>query len=71
MYTGTSFVLIYAATHACMRDACFCLQVLLDGLPVHEYDHHWLHRNVSIVGQEPTLYARSIRENIIYGMEGE
>ncbi|CAN0072557.1 unnamed protein product [Ectocarpus sp. 4 AP-2014] len=46
-------------------------QVLLDGLPVHEYDHGWLHRNISIVGQEPTLYARSIRENIIYGLEGE
>ena len=47
------------------------LQVMLDGIPVHEYNHHWLHKNISIVGQEPTLYARSIRENIIYGLEGE
>eukprot|EP00752_Nemacystus_decipiens_P014577 g12981.t2 len=46
-------------------------QVMLDGLAVHKYDHHWLHRNISIVGQEPTLYARSIRENITYGLEGE
>ncbi|CAM9793005.1 unnamed protein product [Pylaiella littoralis] len=46
-------------------------QVMLDGLEVHKYDHQWLHRNISIVGQEPTLYARSIRENIIYGLEGE
>eukprot|EP00904_Undaria_pinnatifida_P007450 jgi/Undpi1/3835/HiC_scaffold_16.g07204.m1 len=46
-------------------------QVMLDGIPVHEYNHHWLHQSVSIVGQEPTLYARSIRENIIYGLEGE
>ncbi|CAN0241202.1 unnamed protein product, partial [Hapterophycus canaliculatus] len=45
-------------------------QVLLDGIPVHKYDHHWLHRSISIVGQEPTLYARSIRENITYGLEG-
>lgn len=44
--------------------------MLLDGVAVHKYDHHWLHRNISIVGQEPTLYARSIRENIIYGLEG-
>lgn len=46
-------------------------QVMLDGIPVHEYNHHWLHKSISIVGQEPTLYARSIRENIIYGLEGE
>lgn len=43
---------------------------MLDGLAVHKYDHHWLHHNISIVGQEPTLYARSIRENITYGLEG-
>lgn len=43
---------------------------MLDGVAVHNYDHRWLHRNISIVGQEPTLYARSIRENIIYGLEG-
>ena len=47
------------------------VEVMLDGIPVHEYNHHWLHQSVSIVGQEPTLYARSIRENIIYGIEGE
>lgn len=45
-------------------------QVMLDGAEVHTYDHQWLHRNISIVGQEPTLYARSIRENITYGLEG-
>lgn len=49
----------------------FLLQVMLDGVPVHKYDHCLLHRKISIVGQEPTLYARSIRENIIYGLEGK
>lgn len=44
---------------------------MLDGVQVQDYNHQWLHRNMSIVGQEPTLYARSIRENIIYGLEGE
>ena len=44
-------------------------QVLLDGLSVHDYDHGWYHRRVSIVGQEPVLFARSIRRNILYGLE--
>ena len=43
--------------------------VLLDGLNVHDYDHGWYHRRVSIVGQEPVLFARSIRRNILYGLE--
>lgn len=30
----------------------------------------WLSRNVSVVSQEPTLFARSVRRNIIYGLEG-
>ncbi|CAM9303539.1 unnamed protein product, partial [Discosporangium mesarthrocarpum] len=46
-------------------------EVLLDGVPVHRYEHAWLHRNVSIVGQEPTLYARSIKENIVFGLDGD
>ncbi|CAM9813320.1 unnamed protein product [Ascophyllum nodosum] len=46
-------------------------KVMLDGLSVSEYDHSWLHRSMSIVGQEPTLFARSIRENITYGLEDE
>jgi ABC-type multidrug transport system fused ATPase/permease subunit len=37
---------------------------------VHELNHVWLSRNVSVVSQEPTLYARSVRRNIIYGLEG-
>lgn len=56
--------------HICIFHVFVASQVMLDGLAVHKYDHHWLHRNISIVGQEPTLYARSIRENIIYGLEG-
>lgn len=29
-----------------------------------------LSRNVSIVSQEPTLFAKSIKRNIVYGLEG-
>lgn len=43
-------------------------QVLLDNLPVEQYEHHYLHKQVSLVGQEPVLYARSIQENISYGL---
>lgn len=45
-------------------------EVLLDGKPVYDYDSQWFHRQVSIVGQEPVLYARTIRANIIFGLEG-
>uniref|UniRef100_A0A7E4UMG2 ABC-type antigen peptide transporter n=1 Tax=Panagrellus redivivus TaxID=6233 RepID=A0A7E4UMG2_PANRE len=43
--------------------------VLLDGISVRDYDHKFLHTAVALVGQEPVLYARSVRENIAYGMD--
>ncbi|WAR01086.1 ABCB9-like protein [Mya arenaria] len=43
-------------------------QVLLDGRPIHTYDHRFLHKQISLVGQEPVLYARTIEENIRYGL---
>ncbi|XP_075411550.1 antigen peptide transporter 1 [Tenrec ecaudatus] len=46
-------------------------QVLLDGEPLSQYEHHYLHREVAAVGQEPQLFGRSIRENIAYGMTQE
>ena len=42
--------------------------ILLDGIPVWQYSHSHFHRVVSIVGQEPVLFARSIRENILLGL---
>jgi ATP-binding cassette subfamily B (MDR/TAP) protein 9 len=45
-------------------------RVLFDGMEVHEICPAWLSRNVSIVSQEPTLFARSIKKNIMYGLEG-
>mmetsp|Transcript_169196 Transcript_169196/g.543925 ORF Transcript_169196/g.543925 Transcript_169196/m.543925 type:complete len:898 (-) Transcript_169196:84-2777(-) len=44
-------------------------RVLLDGVDVWDFSHQHYHRVVSIVGQEPVLYARTIRENIVYGLE--
>ncbi|XP_004711789.1 antigen peptide transporter 1 [Echinops telfairi] len=46
-------------------------QVLLDGEPLSQYEHHYLHREVAAVGQEPQLFGRSIRGNIAYGMTQE
>ena len=43
--------------------------VLLDGAPIASYSHAALHRHMALVGQEPVLYARSIRDNISYGCE--
>ncbi|XP_042540263.1 antigen peptide transporter 2 [Dipodomys spectabilis] len=43
-------------------------QVLLDGEPISEYEHSYLHRQVASVGQEPTLFSGSVRDNIAYGL---
>nr|XP_032630902.1 antigen peptide transporter 2-like isoform X2 [Chelonoidis abingdonii] len=45
-------------------------EILLDGAPIREYDHRYLHRQVALVGQEPVLFSGSIRENIAYGLGG-
>ena len=45
-------------------------KVLIDGHEVHQLSPEWLSRNVSIVSQEPTLFGRSIKRNIMYGLEG-
>ncbi|XP_029961299.1 ABC-type oligopeptide transporter ABCB9 [Salarias fasciatus] len=43
-------------------------QVLLDGKPVNTYQHEYLHSKVALVGQEPVLFARTVQENIAYGL---
>ncbi|XP_056274984.1 ATP-binding cassette sub-family B member 9 [Pseudoliparis swirei] len=45
-------------------------RVLLDGKPVHTYRHDYLHSKVGLVGQEPVLFARTVEENITYGLTG-
>jgi len=44
--------------------------VFIDGIKIHDLSPDWLSSNVAVVSQEPTLFARSIRRNIIYGLEG-
>jgi ATP-binding cassette subfamily B (MDR/TAP) protein 9 len=43
--------------------------VTLDGVPLGDLDPRWLKRKVSLVAQEPTLFFRSLRRNIVFGLE--
>lgn len=43
-------------------------QVLIDDIPIKELDHKYLHTKLALVGQEPVLFARSVKENIAYGL---
>jgi ATP-binding cassette, subfamily B (MDR/TAP), member 9 len=45
-------------------------RVLYDGYEIHDLCPEWLSRHICIVSQEPTLFARSIKKNIMYGLEG-
>ncbi|KAF6365459.1 transporter 2, ATP binding cassette subfamily B member [Rhinolophus ferrumequinum] len=44
-------------------------KLLLDGEPVSQYEHRYLHRQVALIGQEPVLFSGSVRDNITYGLE--
>ena len=44
--------------------------VLVDSRPLSQYDHTYFHTRISLVGQEPVLYARSVAENISCYLEG-
>ncbi|XP_065610057.1 antigen peptide transporter 1 isoform X2 [Cyrtonyx montezumae] len=41
--------------------------LLLDGRPLHSYQHSYLCRQVAVVPQEPLLFTRSLLANIAYG----
>ncbi|XP_074264683.1 ABC transporter B family member 2-like [Silene latifolia] len=43
--------------------------ILLDGADIKELDLKWLRHQISLVNQEPALFATTIRENILYGKE--
>lgn len=43
-------------------------EVTIDGIDIRKIDPIWLHQNIGIVTQEPTLFATTIRENILYGI---
>jgi len=43
--------------------------VLIDGQDIKSFNLRSLRKHIALVGQEPTLFAGSIRENIAYGKE--
>ncbi|KAM6951865.1 antigen peptide transporter 2 [Aplochiton taeniatus] len=45
-------------------------QILLDGKPLHCYQHHYLHQKMALVSQDPVLFSGSVRYNIEYGLRG-
>ncbi|XP_074539063.1 antigen peptide transporter 1 [Halichoeres trimaculatus] len=44
-------------------------EILLDGKPLQSYKDRYLHDKIAVVSQDCVLFARSVRENIKYGLE--
>lgn len=44
-------------------------EILIDNISIKNYNHAFLHKYMSIVQQEPVLFARTISENITYGVD--
>jgi ATP-binding cassette subfamily B protein len=42
--------------------------ILLDGVELRDYSREFLRQQIGIVQQEPFLFSRSIRDNILYGV---
>jgi subfamily B ATP-binding cassette protein MsbA len=53
-----------------LRDATHG-EVLLDGVPIREFDLRTLRRRVGFMTQDALLFNTTIRENLIYGLERE
>jgi ATP-binding cassette subfamily B (MDR/TAP) protein 9 len=46
-------------------------EILIDGISLFDYNHKFIHRVIALVGQEPVLYAKKIKDNIAYGLDEE
>ncbi|XP_068438942.1 antigen peptide transporter 2 [Clinocottus analis] len=45
-------------------------QILLDGEPLHRYQHKYLQQQMALVSQNPELFSGSLRYNLAYGLQG-
>merc|ERR1719354_1460672 len=46
-------------------------EILVDGINIKEYNLDWLRWQMATVQQEPVLFAKTIRDNILFGSTGE
>jgi len=44
-------------------------RISIDGHEVKSFNLKWLRQQLGLVSQEPVLFARSIRDNIVYGLD--
>ena len=44
-------------------------RILLDGIDLRELDIYWLREQIGYVGQQPVLFATTLRENLLFGKE--
>ena len=44
-------------------------RITLDGYDLRDLDLKWLRSNIGYVGQEPVLFATSIRENLLFAKD--
>ena len=42
--------------------------MLLDGVPLPQIEHAWLHSQTALVAQDPVLFADTLFANIAYGL---
>jgi ATP-binding cassette subfamily B protein len=45
-------------------------QILIDGIDIREMTQDALHEQISLIPQDPSLFHRTLRENIRYGRMG-
>ena len=45
-------------------------KILIDDQPINEVTQSSLHRAIGMIPQDPTLFHRSLKENIGYGLQG-
>ena len=43
--------------------------ITIDGVDLKDFNLQWIHSKIGYVSQEPVLFSRSIKDNIIFGMD--
>lgn len=44
-------------------------RITLDGVDLRDIDLYWLRNLIGYVGQEPVLFATTIKDNLLFGRE--